>query len=278
MEEKVFFNNKIIDAQQANLCATSPAALYGFGLFETMRSYKGKIVYLTEHLERIKKSARSFGLKIPYPAEKLKEQIDRIIKINKLDDAYVRLTVWRNSETKSDVLVCAGKYKPYLKSKYAQGFSCKISSLRQNEGSFLSQIKSTNYLFSLTAHSQAVRAGFDQAIILNNQGFVCEAGRANIFLVKNKEIFTPKLESGCLEGITRQAVLDLALKEGIACRQANFTLQDLYNAEEVFLTNSLIGIMPVKSVEGIKIGGKRQGISLTEVLMKKYSALLKNAR
>jgi branched-chain amino acid aminotransferase len=277
MEEKAFFNNKLVDIKQASLSVTGPAALYGIGLFETMRSYGSRIIYLDEHLERIKRSARLISLKIPYPAKKIKEQIAGVIKANKLDDAYVRLTVWKESDSKSAVLICARKYKQFPKSKYARGFSCMVSSLRQNEGSFLSRIKSTNYLFHLTAHLQAIKAGFDQALILNNQGYICESSRANIFLVKNKEIFTPKPESGCLEGITRQAVLALAKKEKIACQQANFTLQDLYNADEAFLTNSLMGIMPVGSIEGIKIASAGND-SITSLLMNKYRKLLKNAR
>jgi branched-subunit amino acid aminotransferase/4-amino-4-deoxychorismate lyase len=243
-----------------------------------MRSRKGKIVYLSEHIQRLKRSAGLLGLAIPLSEQKIREQVRLLVGMNKLDDAYVRLTIWKNSEKRSDIFLRARKYKSLPKSKYARGFSCMVSPLRQNEGSFLSQIKSTNYLFSLIAHTQSVKSGFDQAIILNNQGFVCEASRANIFLVKSKEIFTPGLESGCLDGITRQAVLDIAKKEGIACNQVNFTLQDLYNADEAFLTNSLIGIMPVNSVEGIKIALPRGTDSIVALLIKRYDKLLKNAR
>ncbi|MCX5711932.1 MAG: aminotransferase class IV [Candidatus Omnitrophica bacterium] len=278
MEEKVFFNSKVIDASQAVLFATSPAALYGAGLFETMRSYKGRIVCLAEHFDRLKRSVRSVGLKIPYSSQKLQLQIKELVKINKLEDAYVRLTVWKNSKNSSDVFICARKHKPLSRAKYDQGFSCMVSSLRQNEGSFLSQIKSTNYLFFLTAYEQALKSGFDEAIILNNQGYVAEASRANIFLVKNNEILTPKLENGCLDGITRRVVLGLAKKIDVACREASFTLQDLYNAQEVFLTNSLLGIMRVDSIEGIKISAMRGAESIIELLAKEYERLVKNAR
>jgi len=267
----VFLKGKFIPKDEAKLSVLEPGFLYGWGLFETMRSYRNRIVYLEEHLNRIKNSSKLIKVKIPYTLNKIREIIKYTVYINHLKDAYVRLTIWK-SESRDNILVIARKYNPYLLKKYRQGFSTCISGFRQNEYSILTRIKSTNYLLYKLAYLEAKEKGFDEAIILNNRGYVAEASRSSIFLVKNGQVFTPSLSCGCLEGITRRAIFDLAKRNRIEIVEGNFTIQDLYDADEAFLTNSLMGVMPIRSMERQPV---RRG-KITKLFMTQYNSLLRN--
>lgn len=273
MEEKVFLNGKFLAINEAKISVLEPAFLYGIGLFETMRSYKNKIVYLDEHLQRIKKSCRFVGLEFPYALNKLKEIIKRTQELNGFFDAYVRLTLWK-LEQGTGILISTKKYRPYSKKKYRNGFYAMISRFRQNENSFFARMKTTNRLLYELSFNEAERKDYDEAIILNNRGLITEASRSNIFLIKNNEIFTPSLECGTLDGITRKVILDLAKIYNIKAYEGNFTLQNLYDADEAFLTNSLMGVMPLTSIEENSIGKGKCG-ELTKFFIEKYNYLLK---
>ncbi len=274
MKEIVFLNGKFCTAAEANIPAGSPGLLYAIGLFETMRSYNRKIVYFDEHLARIKNSCKLIDLKFPNPVSKLKNIIKKAVEINAVRDAHIRLTLWK-SKSGTDILVTVRKYNPCSLEKYKRGFAAKIATFKQNENSLLPQIKTTNRLFYELCLQEAKNQGFKEAIIINNSGYITEASRSNIFLVKNNEIFTPYLECGCLDGITRKVIFNLAKKYKIKAHEGNFTLQDLYYADEAFLTNSLMGVMPLTSVEKNNIGKGKIG-KITQFLIKKYNLLLKN--
>jgi len=275
MKQIVFLNGKFIPREEAKLPVSTPGFLYGWGLFETMRAYNKKIVYFNEHLKRLKKSARLLDIRCPYPQAALRDIIQGIVKINGLKDAYVRLTLWKR-EKGTDILVMVKKYQPYTLEKYNKGFRACISSFRQNENSFLAQLKTTNYLLYRLAYAQAIEKGFDEAIILNHKGHIAETSRSNLFFIKDKELFTPSLECSCLDGITRGVVFDLAKKYNIKAYEGNFSMPDLYACDEAFLTNSLMGIMPLASVEKQRIGRGRSRYKLTGFFMGKYRFLLRN--
>jgi branched-subunit amino acid aminotransferase/4-amino-4-deoxychorismate lyase len=273
MKEAVFFNGKFLPLREARVKVTNAAFLYGWGLFETMRAYNSKIVYLDKHIARIKNSAKLLGITSSYSGIKLKKIIKRIVDLSGNIDAYVRLILW-NEDDGNGILVFTKKYKPYSSQKYNAGFSGSISRFRQDENAILARFKTTSQiLYQLSLH-EAKKRGFDEAIILNSRGYLAEGSRSNIFLVKSKALFTPSLACGCLDGITRKVVFALAKKNKIKVYEGNFTLQDLYNADEAFLTNSLIGIMPLVSLKRQKIGKAKCG-RLTKFLIKKYRSLLK---
>jgi branched-subunit amino acid aminotransferase/4-amino-4-deoxychorismate lyase len=271
--EIVFLNGEFLNKNAARISALDPGFLCGLGLFETMRSYNHRIVYLDSHLKRLKSSCSYIGLGMPYSLDRIKGIIKETVKINGLQDAYVRLTLWKQDKGTA-VAVITKEFKPYPASKYNKGFSAQISRLRQSEYYLLAKIKSTSRISYELSFKEAKDKGFDEAIILNNRGNIAEASRSNIFLVKNKGIFTPSLECGCLDGITRKVIFDLAKKHKIALCQGNLTIQDLCSAHEAFLTNSLIGIMPLTSIEH-KIIGKGKCENLTKFLISKYNSLLK---
>ncbi len=274
MAEIVNLNGKFIPEGQAQLSVSTPRFLYGLGLFESMRAYNEKIVYFDGHLKRIRRSAKLIGIRFPYPLLKLKEIIQKTIQLNGFGDAYVRLTLWRGGQ-RTDTLIAVRKYKPYPVTKYRKGFCAAISSFRQDEHSFLAQLKSTNRLLHELGFQRAENKGFDEAIILNSRGYICEGTRSNIFFVKSKAVFTPSLASGCLGGITRKAVFDLAKRYNMKIYEGSFTALDLYKAEEAFLTNSLMGVMPLVCVEKHIIGKGTPGRN-SKFFMHKYNFLLRN--
>ncbi len=262
MSSLVFLNGEFIPAEEATASVLGPGFLQGYGLFETMRSYRGKIAYLDAHLRRIEKSSGLLYLRLPYSAPGLKRIIAKAVKINGFSDCCVRLTVWKG-ERETQTLIIAKKYRPFPHKKYLAGFRVWVSPYRQNEFSLLTQIKSTSRLFYEFVYRQAKDKGFDEAIILNSRGDIAEGSRSNIFLVKAKVLFTPALSCGCLAGVTRRVAMDLAKKYNIEVCEGKFTMRDFYAADEVFLTNSLMGIMPVNRCK-----------KLTRFLIKKYNSLL----
>lgn len=272
MEEIIFLNGKFLSGGEAKISVLEPGFLYGWGLFETMRAYKSRIVYLDEHLERLRNSAGSLDIKCPYSSAKLKEIILRLVRINGLGDANVRMTLWKR-EKGTDILARAKEYQPHSLREYKKGFCACISSLRQNENSRLAQLKTTSYLLYRLAYLEAAGKGFDEALILNQRGYLTEASRSNLFFAKDGELFTPSLKCGCLDGITRKAVFDLAKKYNIRVFEGNFTVSDLSSADEAFLTNSLMGIMPFASLEGRRIGRGADSRKFTRFFTGKYKSL-----
>jgi len=269
----VFYNGKYLASHQAKVLVLGQGFLNTLGLFETMRSYENKIVYFDEHLKRLKSSSKLLGIQFPYTLMQLKNIIRRLVRINNLKDAYVRLTLWKN-ESGTDTLIIARRYNPCPREKYRKGFSAMVCELRQGEP-FLANMKTTNRILYELSFKEAALKGFDEAIILNNLGYVSEAARSNIFLVKDKDIFTPSLSCACLDGITRRVVFALAEKSKIKISEGKFRLKDLYSADECFLTNSLMGVMPLVSVERRMIGKGRLG-SLTKFFIASYAKLLKD--
>lgn len=273
MKEVVFLNGKFLPATEARICVLAPGFLLGLGLFETMRSYNKKIIYFDHHLKRITDSCKLIDMKPRYSAAKLKKIINEAVAINGFKDSYVRLTLSK-SEKGSDTIVLVKKYSPYPSGKYNRGFSVSICNFIQNENFYFAQLKTTSRAVYELEFKQARKKGFDEGLILNNSGYLAEGTRSNLFLAKGKTLFTPVLSCGCLNGITRRAILDLASKHKIKTQEGNFTLQDLYNAEEAFLTNSLMGVMPLTQVSKHAIGKGRRA-SLTKFFREKYNSMLK---
>ncbi|MFA4889066.1 MAG: aminotransferase class IV [Candidatus Omnitrophota bacterium] len=230
------------------------------GVFETMRVYNGRIVYFAQHLKRLKASACLLGLKFP---AQLKSAVKEKVKSHCHRDLRMRVVVYQ-AKGKTGFSISARKYKPFTECKYKTGFSVYLSGLKQDKNSIFARIKSTRRALYEAAYKQARKKGFDEALILNQDGVICEASRSNIFLVKDNALWTPALACGCLPGITRKVIFDLARVSGIKVKPSRLNLADLDQAEEAFLTNSLIGVMPIKNKCG----------KISLLLQKKYNSLL----
>jgi branched-chain amino acid aminotransferase len=170
-------------------------------------------------------------------------------------------------------MITAGQYYPYPEQVYDKGFTVTISPIRRNSGSPLAGLKSTNYLESMIARREARSSGFDEAILLNEKGLLAEASTSNIFIVSSGMLRTPGQDSGLLPGITRDVVLSLTSRLGIDAVEQDIEPDALFHAEEVFITNSLIEVMPVTGVNGNQVGNGEPG-PITKRLMKAYKSLV----
>ena len=273
MEQIVYLNGSLVPRSQAKISPFDLGFLYGYGLFETMRAYSGRIFRFEKHLERLSQSAKLLGL--PLNAFGLKKACHETLKANKLKDARIRLTVSiGEGETTPDlpkhpkptVLVTAARYVPLSDEAYHKGYKAVVSTIDRDSQSLLSRLKSANYLNNILARREARAAGADEAILLNERGFLCEGSTSNIFLVSQGEVITPNEESGCLPGVTRQTVIELGRDLGIKLAQREVSLEELLHADEAFLTNSIMELMPLAEVNDRRIGRGK----VTERLMQAY--------
>ncbi len=280
MADVVYLNGALIPHSEAKISVTDYGFLYGYGLFETMRAYVGKVFRLDSHIARLVESAERLGIEVE-PAS-LKKAIYETLQANRLKEARVSLTVSLGEGsmvpdpctcTKPTVLVMAEEYTPFPPERYEKGFSVTVSSIHRNSRSPLPGMKTANYLESLLARREARAAGVDDALLLNENGHLAEASSSNVFLVSKSALKTPRIESGILPGITRGVVLELASQQGIKALEMNLKLEEVITVDEMFLTNSIMEIMPVTMVSGKPVGSGKPGI-ITKKLMTAYRNLV----
>jgi branched-chain amino acid aminotransferase len=272
----LYYNQHFYDVDEPIVSSNDRGLLLGDGLFETIRIYAGLPIFLNRHWDRLIESAAFLEIPVPINHKKLATIINELIDKNYLkgQEASVRITLTRGEgprginfppECKPTFLVSISPFFP-PKEKM---LSALISTIPRNEYSPLARIKSLNYLDNLLARREAEKAGFDEAILLNTAGNVCEASTANIFFIKNKIIHTPRIEDGALPGITREIILELAQKEGLQTKLISFDLKVLLSADEIFLTNSLLGVKLVGRINEMRIA-QITG-SITALLSKRYT-------
>jgi len=275
MEKKVIFlDGFMIPITDALSKAISPGILSGQGVFETMRAYGGKIFALDAHLQRLFQGLKTVGLQSPCSKQEMKLYLQKSLRANKVKNARLRLMVWQG-KGRMRISIAAFSYKPFSKKKYAQGFKVLFSDIRRDETATTSRIKSVNYLPLLMAQRNAKAHGADEAILLNRRGFITEGSKTNIFFIKSNILYTPSLRCGCLKGITRQIILKIARFNGIRYKQVMATQDVLLGADEAFLTNSLLEIMPLTFAQGKPIGNGKVG-PLTKQFCKAYQDYVKN--
>jgi len=243
--------------------------LYGDGVFEGIRIYNGRIFRLEDHLDRLYGSATGIGLDIPMDREAMRKIVLETARRSGLEEAYVRLVVSRGYGDlgidprkcrKAAVYVIADKIAVYAKEKYEKGLKViTASTRRQRPDSLNSQIKSLNYINNILGFQEAIRAGADEAIMLNDSGYITEATADNIFVIRGGEVLTPPAYLGLLKGITRGVVLELAREMAIPSDERVLVMQDVYTADEVFLTGTGAELVPVVEVDGRRIGAGRPG-------------------
>jgi branched-chain amino acid aminotransferase len=257
VEEIVYLNGALVPRSQARVSVFDHGFLYGYGLFETIRAYNGTIFLLERHIRRLLSSAGAIGLAHGLAGIDLAGACVDTLKANNLKDARLRLTVSRgeveyfpdsSSGITPTVLVTAKSYQALPAQAYGRGFRAMISSLRRCSQSVLSKLKSTNYLTSVLAKLEAEEAGMEEALLLNERGFLTEGSISNIFFANAQDLVTPPLESGILPGITREVMLELARALGIRVIEKDVGLEEVEQFSEAFLTNSVMEIMPLVEI------------------------------
>lgn len=260
---KVWMDKRIVDAKKASISVFDRGFMYGDGVFETMRAYAGVVFKIDAHMARLERSLKTARIKLPYSKSYLKREICKLLAINKLKSAYIRLTVTRGEGRfgieykdvlKPHVVIVAKEFSSYPDETFRKGISCRVVSIRQNDSSPLANIKSLNFMSYIMARFEAKDAGCDEAILLNTKGRVAEAVTSNVFIVKGNSIVTPSIDSGALPGITRGVVIGMAKRLGMRVVEKPVSYRELLGAREVFLTNSLAEVLSV-----VKVGRKRIG-------------------
>jgi branched-chain amino acid aminotransferase group I len=283
----IYLNGQLTPRSKVKLSPFDHGFLYGYGLFETMRAYQGHILRLDRHLARLRRSAQSLGLthsilNVVEGEQSLETACMETLEANKLKDARLRLTVSAGEGDMTPdpstcsgptVLITARNLVPLPPEKYESGFKAALSSLRRNSQSPLSRLKSTCYMENILARMAARAASCDEAILLNEQGYLAEGSTTNIFLASNGELITPCLESGVLPGITRETVLEIARVSNIETQERQVELKELIEAEEAFITNSILELMPLTWFEGKPIGTGKPG-QLTKELLAAYRKIV----
>lgn len=265
---KVWINNKFVDIKKAAIPLSDRGFLYGDGVFETMRSYSGTVFRLDEHIERLLSALVSLRIRKPYGKKYFKDIICKTLRINGLKDAYIRISVTRGQGrfgiNYTDIfipntVILARNFDGYPSWMHKKGISVGISEITQNENSPVSGIKSLNFLNYIMARIEARERGFDDAVLKNTKGDIAEGATSNIFLVKGNNLATPSINSGVLPGITRSAVIKIALKLKFVVKQKRVSPRELMSADEVFFTNSLAEVLPVTYIDSRKVGAGAPG-------------------
>jgi branched-chain amino acid aminotransferase len=259
----VYINGLFWTIDNANISVLDRGFTYGDGVFETMRVYSGKIFRLEHHLDRLFQSARSIFIELPITRNEIRSAIYAAIKLNRLSNSIVRLTVTRGElgsgisvdySSPPTVVILVKPVKAFSKKIYKEGIGIKLSkkSAIRTQG-ISNQIKSCNYLSNIILRENALRENFFEAVLLDHNHNVTEGTISNIFIIKNNQLKTPLVNEFVLSGIIRQAILDLCLENNIPFKEDLITERELYEADELFLTNSAIEILPVRNINRHKL-------------------------
>jgi branched-chain amino acid aminotransferase len=282
MSRQVYIAGKFVPQEDAKISVFDHGLLYGDGVFEGLRAYGGKVFRLEQHIERLYESARAIWLEIPMSHEEMCDAVNEAVRINKLEDGYIRLVVTRGTGTlgldpnrcsNPQVIIIADVISLYPKELYEKGLEIVTVSVQRNHPAALSaRIKSLNYLNNILAKIEGLQAGCIEALMLNHKGEVAECTGDNIFLVHKGVLLTPSLEAGILAGVTREAVIEVAHDADVEVREGPLIKHDVYIADECFLTGTAAEIVPVVKVDSRVIGSGKPG-PITRDLEKRFKKL-----
>ena len=279
MSLKIWIDGKFYDKENAKISVYDHGLLYGDGVFEGIRVYRGRIFECDAHLRRLFDSARAIRLTPALTAEQLKVAMEQTIKINNFSDCYIRLVITRgvgylglnpNRCPTPTVFIITDTIELYPPQMYEQGMSIITSSVvRTHPNSLSPRIKSLNYLNNILAKIEAADADVPEAVLLNQEGNVAECTGDNIFIVRLGKVQTPATADGILEGVTRHVMIELCQKLSIPCVEKSFQRHDLYIADECFLTGTAAEVVPVTRIDGRPIGAGTPG-PITRRLMEAF--------
>jgi branched-chain amino acid aminotransferase len=272
--EKIWMDGELVDWRDAKIHVLSHALHYGSGVFEGIRAYEtargAEVWHLDEHLKRLFRSAKLYHMDIPYSIDAMGEAIKEVIRANDLKACYIRPVVYRGYgemgvnplDAPINVFIAVWPWGAYLgEHALENGVSIKISSWRRNSQNALpSSAKATGqYINGVLAKMESIMAGYDEAVLLNDHGYITDGSGENLFIVRDRTVTTPPIQAGCLDGITRSSVITIARDLGYEVTEENLVRTDLYNADECFFTGTAAEITPIREVDHRPVGEGTRG-------------------
>jgi len=272
--EQIWMDGELVPWHEAKIHVLSHALHYGSGVFEGIRAYEtsrgAAVWHLDEHLKRLYRSAKLYHMEIPYSPEALVQATKDVIRANGLNACYVRPLVVRGYgemgvnplQAPVNVVIAVWPWGAYLgEDALERGVRIKIASWRRNgQNSLPAAAKATGqYINSVLAKVESLKAGYDEAIMLNEQGYVTDGSGENVFVARGGALTTPPISAGCLDGITRGSVIEIARDLGYEVREENLVRTDLYNADEVFFTGTAAELTPIREVDDRVVGEGHRG-------------------
>lgn len=270
----IWMDGKLVPWDKAKVHVLTHTLHYGLGVFEGIRCYKTKkgsaVFRLRDHIKRLENSASVMGMKIPYSFEELVDAVKKVIKANKIGECYIRPIAYYGygvmgldpTGSSVNVAIAVWPWGTYLGEEgLKRGVRAMVSSWLRIDSRMLPPHSKTvaNYTNSILAKLEAVKAGYDEAILLNIHGFVAEGPGENIFLVKDGVLITPPLSSSALGGITRDSIIKIAQDKSIPVREENVSRDQLYEADEAFFTGTAAEVTPIREIDGHTIGDGKMG-------------------
>ncbi|MBP6342539.1 MAG: branched-chain-amino-acid transaminase [Candidatus Omnitrophica bacterium] len=278
---KVYIDGEFYEKEQAKISVYDHGFLYGDGAFEGIRSYGGLVYKFEEHLDRLLESLHTLMIRLPMTRKELSDAVIKTLKVNKLNDAYIRLIVSRGvgdlgldprkCKGNASVVIITDKIALYPAELYQKGMEIiTVPTVKNHPEALNPELKSLNYLNNILAKIEASNVGYNEAIMLDHNGYVTECTGDNIFILKDGVLSTPT--NGRLKGITRQAVIELAQESKIEVQERLFTRHEVFNAHECFLTGTAAEIIPVVKLDGRMIGDGKPG-KVTLKLIKAFKEM-----
>ena len=274
MTMRAIFNKNIISTSLPIIYFNDRGFLFGDGLFETIKAEKGNLLFFSKHYNRLAKSAKKLCIHFSISLLELKTQCKKLLEINKLSEAIVRITLTRGNtksgldippQTSANLLITTF---PYTRQSDIYPTVC-ITDIKRNEYSLLSRLKTLNFLEPILARQQATKNGYIEGIMLNTKGAVTETSVGNLFVIINQTIYTPKEKDGLLPGVIRQIIIDIILEVGIPFREKTLYPKDLIEASEIFHTNSLIEMQSFSKINEYSLATGNKAL-WTQKILKHY--------
>lgn len=243
----IFINEELVKLGKASISLEGEAFLYGYGVFETIKFQDRKIHFLKEHMTRLKDGCKKLKLQISIDMRLFKKNCHELMELNNLTSGVLKISCIK--EKNGSKVILSLRENKYKAEDYENGFKLCFAHRKRNPYSVLTYIKSNNYIENLLIRREALAGGYDEAICTNVYDKVCEGTISNIFFVRDGIIYTPSVESGILSGIMRQKIIDIVDNINLSIKIGEYTKEDLLMADEIFITNSLMEIMPVSQID-----------------------------
>jgi branched-chain amino acid aminotransferase len=276
---KIWLDGKLVEREEAKVSVFDHGLLYGDGVFEGIRVYDGRVFEMDAHIKRLCESARAIRLKVLYNSKQLADAMEEAVKANNIVNGYIRLVITRGIGTlglnpfvcqNSCTFIIADRIQLYPEELYEKGMKIiSANTVRNHPLAIPPQVKSLNYLNNILAKIEALDSNVPEAIMYNHEGFVAEATGDNVFIVKEGIIYTPPVESGSLEGITRKVVIRLAKEQNLKVVEKNLTRFDLYVCDEFFLTGTAAEVIGIVEIDGRTVSDGVPG-PVTKLLREKF--------